>query len=106
MTQTLNQLRDIIEERRKDGDPASSYVAKMFSRGRNKIAQKVGEETTEVIIAALTESKQDLVNESADLLFHLSMLWADKGVTPEQVMAELHNRMGTSGIDEKAGRQK
>jgi len=100
----MNHLRDLIETRR-TANPDTSYVAKMFAKGERKLAQKVGEEATEVVIASLTESKDDFINESADLLFHLSMLWAEKDIHPDDVMQELEKRMGTSGIDEKAARK-
>ena len=95
MTETLSTLREVIDSR-KDVAPSESYVAKMFDKGLNKVCQKVGEEATEVVIAALAESKTDLVYESADLLFHLSILWAQKGVSPEDVMAELEKRMNSA----------
>lgn len=105
MTQpTLDNLIELIRSH-KAGDAEKSYVAKMFGRGKHKIAQKVGEEATEVIIAALAEGRTHIVNESADLLFHLCMLWEAYGVSPQDVMAELESRMGQSGIDEKASRK-
>ena len=100
----LQELFDIVESR-KVANPDKSYVAKLFKKGRNKIAQKVGEEAAETIIAALKESKENTVQESADLLFHLVVLWADKGVTPNRVFKELKKRMGQSGLDEKAARK-
>ena len=104
MSVTLNELRELIEDRR-DKSPSESYVAKLFDKGTCKITQKVGEEATETIIAALAETRKDLIEESADLLFHLSVLWAEKDIQPDEVMAELKNRMGISGLDEKAARQ-
>ena len=91
---------------RKGADPATSYTAKLFSRGRNKIAQKLGEESVETVIAALTETPEHVVSESADLLYHLLVLWADCGVRPADVWAELDRRRGTSGIAEKNARTK
>jgi phosphoribosyl-ATP pyrophosphohydrolase len=106
MTDTvLISLYELIKSR-KGGDPASSYTAKLFDRGIKKIAQKVGEEATETIIAAVTHDKKELISESADLLFHLMVLWADQGVHPSDVLAELTRRKGTSGIDEKKSRKK
>ncbi len=105
MSETLKKLRDVIEERRNAADPKKSYVAKLFKQGRGKICQKVGEEAAEVIVAALEGKNNELVEESADLLFHLSMLWADRKVEPWQVMEELEKRMGISGLDEKAARK-
>ncbi len=104
MTDTLNKLYDVIIER-KSANPDKSYVAKMFKKGDKKIAEKVGEEATETIIAALCETEEDFINESADLLFHLSVLWAQKGVKPAQILDELERRMGISGLDEKALRK-
>jgi phosphoribosyl-ATP pyrophosphohydrolase len=89
---------------RRDADPATSYVANLSAKGRAKIAQKVGEEATETVIAALGGDPGQLVAESADLLFHLTLLWADAGVTPADVAAELERREGTSGLAEKASR--
>ena len=91
---------------RKGSDPEKSYTAKLFAKGRKKIAQKLGEEAVETVIAALVESPENVVGESADLLYHLSVLWAEVGVTPEQVWTELAKRQGISGIDEKNSRKK
>jgi phosphoribosyl-ATP pyrophosphohydrolase len=99
----LGALYDVIESR-KDGDPKSSYVAKLFASGKGKIARKVGEEAIESMVAALADGKDALVAESADLLFHLMVLWSACGVSPEDVMAELQRREGTSGLEEKRRR--
>lgn len=101
---TLTALIELIRSR-KDASPEASYVAKMFAKGRKKLTQKVGEEATEVVIAALAEGKQEQISESADLLFHLCLLWEECGITPDEVMAELEGRMGQSGLDEKAARK-
>lgn len=90
---------------RKGGDPETSYTARLFSKGRGKIAQKVGEEAVETVIAALSEPAERVVGESADLLYHLMVLWADCGVAPADVWAELARRQGTSGIAEKNARK-
>lgn len=100
---TLVRLEATIAARRA-ADPASSYVAKLNARGLNKIAQKLGEEATETVIAALTEGHQELVGEAADLLFHLIVLLNAKDVPLSEVLAELDRREGTSGIAEKASR--
>ena len=89
---------------RKGADADSSYTARLFAQGRRKIVQKLGEEAVETVIAALAEGSGRVVGESADLLYHLLVLWADAGVTPAEVWAELRRRQGTSGIDEKRGR--
>ena len=102
-TAILDDLFAVIESR-KGADPDTSYTASLFAKGRNKIAQKVGEESVETILAATTETKADLVNESADLLYHLLVLWADSGVVPEDVWQTLAKRFGLSGIDEKSSR--
>ncbi len=90
---------------RRDGDPETSYVARLFAKGRNKIAQKVGEEAVETVIAAARGDPDALVSESADLLFHLMVLWAEAGLEPGDILAELRRREGVSGIAEKAARK-
>ena len=101
----LDQLFQTVAGR-KGADPATSYTAKLFSRGRGKIAQKLGEEAVETVIAALSETPERVASESADLLYHLLVLWADCGVAPADVWAELERRQGTSGIAEKNARAK
>ena len=101
----LDALFATVESRR-GADPSSSWTAKLFAKGPKKIAQKVGEEATEVVIEAVTGNKEGIIAESADLLYHLSVLWASAGVRPEDVYAELARREGTSGIAEKAARPK
>lgn len=102
-TQILSRLEAVIAERRA-GDPAASYVAKLNARGLGKMVQKVGEEATEVVIAALSGNREELVGEAADLLFHLLIVLGAKGVNLSDVTAELQRREGTSGIVEKASR--
>lgn len=99
----LERLYATIESRR-GADPETSWTAKLFAQGRPKIAQKVGEEAVEVNIAALTEGPDALAAESADLLYHLLVLWADADVKPADVWAELAKREGLSGIEEKRAR--
>ena len=101
----LDQLWATVSSR-KGADPASSWTAKLLSKGVNKCAQKVGEEATEVVIEAASGNAAGVMSESADLLYHLEVLWAATGVEPEQVYAELRRREGTSGIAEKAARPK
>lgn len=103
--ETLARLETAIETRRY-ASPEESYVAKLHAQGLAKIAQKVGEEATEAVIAALTGDEAELVGEAADLMFHLLVLLGAKGVSLEQVMAELERREGTSGLAEKAARSK
>lgn len=103
--QILERLYALILTR-KGGDPTTSHTAKLFARGRAKIAQKVGEEAVETALAAAALKDHDeVVGESADLLFHLLVLWADCGVTPAEVWEELRRREGTSGVDEKKNRK-
>jgi len=89
---------------RQGADPETSWTAKLFAQGRGKIAQKVGEEAVEVNIAALTQGPDELAAESADLIYHLLVMWADAGVAPKDVWAELAKREGLSGIEEKRAR--
>lgn len=100
----LTRLAAVIESR-KGGDPDKSYVAKLFKKGRHKIAQKVGEEAVETALAAVDGSPDQVASESADLLFHLMVLWADLGLKPEDILAELSRREGVSGVDEKKARK-
>jgi len=101
----LDDLHAIILSRR-GTDADKSYTAKLFARGRGKIAQKFGEEAVETVVAALAEGREELAAESADMLYHLLVLWAECGVEPAQVWGELERRLGTSGIDEKKSRAK
>lgn len=103
MAETLARLETIIRERRV-ADPALSYVAKLTHAGRGKIAQKVGEEAVETVIAAVGDDRAGVVSESADLMFHLSVLFADMDIEWADIFAELDRRDGISGIAEKAGR--
>ena len=89
---------------RRGADPATSYVAKLTARGRAAIAQKVGEEAVETVIAACSGDDAGIVPEAADLIFHLAVLLADAGFSFADVRAELARREGTSGHDEKAAR--
>jgi phosphoribosyl-ATP pyrophosphohydrolase len=100
----IDRLFETIASR-KGGDAAESYTAKLFARGTDKIAQKLGEEAVETVIAAVTKDRDGMIGESADLIYHLLVLWADAGIRPEDVLAELERREGTSGIAEKASRK-
>jgi phosphoribosyl-ATP pyrophosphohydrolase len=103
MSDTLTRLETTIVARR-TGDPATSYVAKLTAEGRSKIAQKLGEEAVETVIAALSGSPAEVASEAADLLFHLTLLLADCGISLADVYAELDRRDGVSGLAEKAAR--
>lgn len=99
----LHTLYTTIQSR-KQADAASSYVASLFAKGNKKIAQKVGEEATEVVLASASGIRNDIIYESADLWFHLLVLMAAHDITPAEVLAELKRREGTSGLEEKASR--
>ncbi len=101
--ETLVRLEATIAQRL-TASPDESYVAKLHAKGLAKIAQKVGEEATETVIAALTSDEKELVGEAADLLFHLMVLLAEKGVALDKVLTELDRREGLSGLAEKASR--
>jgi len=102
--QIIQQLFETIQSR-KTADPENSYVASLYAKGTEKIAEKVGEESIEAIIEAVKGDKEKLAAESADLLFHLMILWSDAGVTPDDVFKILKQRNGISGHDEKANRE-
>lgn len=104
MRNTLERLETVIAERR-EASADSSYVASLFAKGREKIAQKVGEEATETVIAALSGDPAKLTAEAADLVFHLMVLLADGGVAIDDVLGELDRREGLSGLEEKAARK-
>ena len=104
-SEILERLYKVIQERR-DGDAKKSYIAKRMQQGTAKIAQKVGEEAVETVIAAMLNDKKEIIGESADLIFHWLLLLADRGITIAEIMAELEHREGISGLDEKAQRKK
>ncbi len=101
----LSRLFKTIESR-KTASPDESYTARMFARGPQKLAQKLGEEAVEAVIAAVAKDNEALIDESADLLYHLLLVWSDRGIRPADVLAELESRMGTSGLAEKASRKR
>src|SRR5215468_10799165 len=86
---------------RKDADPGVSYTAKLLRQGRLKCAKKFGEEAVETSLAAVAQDKAALANESADLLYHLLVLWAACEIEPNEVYSALAAREGSSGLDEK-----
>lgn len=106
MFKQLEKLAEVIAQRAQSADPESSYVAKLMSKGPMRAGKKVGEEAVEVAIAAASDVQKDVICESADLLFHLLVLWQSCGIAPAQVMAELERREGVSGIAEKKARKK
>ncbi len=104
MTDTISKLEAVIAGRRASAN-SDSYVASLFSKGRSKIAQKLGEEATETVIAALSGDKASLTAEAADLLFHLLVLLNEADVPFDDVLKELERREGVSGLAEKAARK-
>ena len=108
MSDVLTELGAILEAR-KGADAESSYVASLYSKGLNKILEKVGEEATEAIIAAKdakhTGDTQDVVYETADLWFHSMVMLAELGESPQAVLDELKRRFNLSGLEEKANRK-
>ena len=100
----LQRLTETIQAR-KQAAPDTSYVAKLFSKGENAILKKVGEEATEVLLAAKGGDKTHLVYETADLWFHCMVLMAQHGLSAEDVLNELARREGVSGLEEKSGRK-
>jgi phosphoribosyl-ATP pyrophosphohydrolase len=103
MTDVLKRLADVLEAR-KQADPDSSYVARLYAKGLDAILKKIGEEATETVMAAKDGVAQQIIYEVADLWFHTLVLLAHEGLRPEQVLAELDRRFGLSGITEKASR--
>lgn len=102
----LVQVYEVIRQRREEGDPESSYVAGLFRKGEDAILKKVAEEAGEVLLAAKDGDPDKVVHEAADLIFHLWVALAAKGVEPDRVAAELDRRFGRSGLAEKAARKK
>jgi len=102
--EVLERLHKTVLSRR-GADPTTSYTAKLFARGTAKIAQKLGEEAVETVIEAIRGDRAKLADESADLLYHLMVLWADARLDPSEVFAHLAAREGTSGIEEKKSRK-
>jgi len=100
--ETLDCLFEVIESR-KGTSPDSSYTAQLFNAGTPQIAKKIGEESVETIVAAFDDPK-NVASESADLIYHLLVLWSAVGVKPADVWAELNKRRGVSGLNEKGSR--
>ena len=102
----LQRLWDTVESRRYSGDANISHSARLMARGTAKVAQKLGEEAVECVIEAVQGNRPATILESADLLYHLIVVWVDAGIRPEEVWGELVRREGISGIVEKAARPK
>jgi phosphoribosyl-ATP pyrophosphohydrolase len=105
MSDVLNRLAEIIEER-KQADPESSYVASLYRGGTDKILKKLGEEATETIIAGKGGVREEIIYETADLWFHSLVLLAHNNIDPQTILDELDRRFGLSGLEEKANRSK
>ncbi|QDC01820.1 phosphoribosyl-ATP diphosphatase [Mesorhizobium sp. 8] len=101
---TLSDLEKTIAERARSGDP-DSWTAKLFSKGIDKAAQKLGEEAVETVIAAVRGDTKGVVSESADLLYHWLVVLGIAGVKLDDVLTELERRTGRSGLAEKASRK-
>jgi phosphoribosyl-ATP pyrophosphohydrolase len=104
---TLGRLAEVIQSRRPQagGDPETSYVARLFSKGSDAILKKIGEEATEVVMAGKDGVPERIVAEMADLWFHCLVALADFGLGPAEVLAELRRREGLSGLEEFALRK-
>ena len=103
--ETLERIAAAINERKSD-DPTKSYVAKLFAAGDDAMLKKIGEEATEVVLAAKGTDRLHLVREVTDLWFHCMIVLARHGLGPADVLAEMQRREGISGVDEKAARKK
>ncbi|GBG15336.1 phosphoribosyl-ATP pyrophosphohydrolase [Novimethylophilus kurashikiensis] len=104
MSEILDRLAETLEAR-KNADPQSSYVAKLYAKGIDSILKKVGEEAAETIIAAKGGNRDEIIYETADLWFHTLVMLANAGLHPNDVLNELARREGLSGIAEKAARK-
>lgn len=104
MTDVLQQLADILEQRKQES-PERSYVAALYAKGLDHILKKIGEEATETVIAGKDGVADKIIYETADLWFHTLVLLAHQGLGPQQVLDELQRRFGLSGLAEKAQRQ-
>ena len=100
----LDRLYKVIESR-KGADPERSNTARLFAKGTEKIAQKLGEEAIETVIEGVRGKKKELAAESADLLYHLLVLWAHRDLKPMEVWTALSEREGLSGVEEKKNRK-
>jgi phosphoribosyl-ATP pyrophosphohydrolase len=101
----LSELAQTLESR-KNADPDSSYVASLYDKGLDEILKKIGEEATEVVIAAKSGEKTAIIHEMADLWFHTLVMLAQQGLGPDDILSELGRRFGLSGLEEKASRKK
>jgi len=102
-TDVLKRLEEVLEDR-KNADPDSSYVAKLYHKGLDSILKKIGEEATETVMAAKDGEKEKIIYETADLWFHCMVLLSQQNIKTEDVLSELDRRFGLSGLEEKASR--
>jgi phosphoribosyl-ATP pyrophosphohydrolase len=105
MSDLLQQLAQVLEQR-KQAEPESSYVAKLYDKGLDAILKKIGEEATETVMAAKDGDPEKIVYETADLWFHTMVMLAHQGLGPDLVLKELQRRFGLSGLEEKAQRDR
>ena len=103
MSDVLTQLAQVLEQRKQE-DPENSYVASLYAKGTDTILKKIGEEATETVIAGKGGDREQIIYEMADLWFHLMVLLADQGLSPDDVLNELQRRCGLSGLTETARR--
>lgn len=104
MNDVLKQLSDTLEHR-KNADPEVSYVAGLYQKGLDVILKKIGEETTELVIAAKSGDKAAIIHETADLWFHILILLSQSDLDYDDILSELERRLGKSGLEEKAARR-
>ena len=105
MNNILEQLAQVLAER-KNADPESSYVAKLYDKGLDAILKKIGEEATETVMAAKDGDRDKIIYETADLWFHTLVMLAHQNLGPQDILDELARRFGLSGLEEKAARPK
>lgn len=106
MSDILSRLATVIENRKQQADTETSYVASLFAKGEDAILKKIGEETTETVLAAKDGHREKIIHETADLWFHCMVMLAQHELHPNDVLAELDRRFGLSGHEEKASRAK
>ena len=104
MSDVLQKLAAVLESR-KQADPDSSYVAKLYAKGTDHMLKKIGEEATETVLAAKEGDREQIVYETADLWFHTLVMLAANDLGPDDILRELDRRFGLSGLDEKAARE-
>ena len=104
MSDVLKQLSEVLEQRKANADPESSYVASLHAKGLNKILEKIGEECTETVLAAKDNDKENIIYETADLWFHTLVMLSHLDLSADDVLAELQKRFNLSGLEEKASR--